>query len=93
MKPWQIVVLLYLGILSIIGFASMGVDKYKAKHEKWRVPELTLFVIALLGGALGSVIGMQVFRHKTKHWYFNVFMPMILLLQIALVAFLFIKLG
>ncbi|MBQ7060220.1 MAG: DUF1294 domain-containing protein [Clostridia bacterium] len=91
MKPWQIILLAVIGIMSVAGFASMGIDKSRAKNDKWRIPEKTLFLIALLGGALGSVLGMQVFRHKTKHWYFAVFMPMILLVQIAIVAFLFIK--
>lgn len=91
MKPWQIILLAVIGIMSVVGFASMGIDKSRAKNDKWRIPEKTLFLIALLGGALGSVLGMQVFRHKTKHWYFAVFMPMILLVQIAIVVFLFIK--
>ena len=91
MKTWQIIVLAYIFVMSVVGFISMGADKQKAKKGKWRTPEATLFIIALLGGALGSVIGMQVFRHKTKHWYFALFMPLILVAQIALVAFLFVK--
>ncbi|MBQ2110557.1 MAG: DUF1294 domain-containing protein [Clostridia bacterium] len=91
MKTWQIIVLAFIFIMSVVGFISMGADKQKAKKGKWRTPEATLFIIALLGGALGSVIGMQVFRHKTKHWYFALFMPLILVAQIALVAFLFVK--
>ncbi|MBQ1684186.1 MAG: DUF1294 domain-containing protein [Clostridia bacterium] len=93
MKTWQIIVLAFIFIMSVVGFISMGADKQKAKKGKWRTPEATLFIIALLGGALGSVIGMQVFRHKTKHWYFALFMPLILVAQIALVAFLFVKFG
>ena len=91
MKPWQIVLLAAIFIMSVVGFVSMGVDKNRAKKDKWRIPEKTLFLIALLGGSLGSVLGMQVFRHKTKHWYFAVFMPMILLVQIGLVVWLFVK--
>ena len=91
MKTWQIIVLAYIFVMSVVGFISMGADKQKAKKGKWRTPEATLFIIALLGGALGSVIGMHVFRHKTKHWYFALFMPLILVAQIALVVFLFIK--
>ncbi len=91
MKTWQIIVLAFIFIMSVVGFISMAADKQKAKKGKWRTPEATLFIIALLGGALGSVIGMQVFRHKTKHWYFALFMPLILVAQIALVAFLFVK--
>ena len=91
MKPWQIIVLAFILIMSVVGFISMGADKQKAKKGKWRTPEATLFLIALLGGALGSVLGMYVFRHKTKHWYFALFMPLILIAQIALVVFLFVK--
>lgn len=92
MKTWQIVVIVYMLVMSIAGFISMGVDKRRAVKGKWRVSEAALFVIALIGGALGSVIGMRVFRHKTKHWYFVVFMPLIMVIQIALIVFLFIKL-
>ena len=92
MKTWQIIVLVYMLVMSIAGFISMGVDKRRAAKGKWRVSEAALFVIALIGGALGSVIGMRVFRHKTKHWYFVVFMPLIMIIQIALIVFLFIKL-
>lgn len=91
MKTWQIITLAFIFVMSVVGFISMGADKRKAKKGKWRTPEATLFIIALLGGALGSVLGMYVFRHKTKHWYFKLFMPLILLCQIALVVFLFIK--
>ena len=62
----------------------MYVDKYKAKKHKWRIPEKTLFLFAILGGSVGSILGMQICRHKTKHWYFVVFMPLILILQLIL---------
>lgn len=78
----------YLLIMNIAGFASMGIDKAKAKKHAWRIPEATLFTIALLGGSIGSIVGMQLFRHKTKHWYFVVGMPAILILQIVIVSFL-----
>lgn len=66
----------------------MGIDKAKAKKHAWRVSEATLFAIALLFGSLGSILGMQVFRHKTRHWYFKWGMPIILLIQIGLILFL-----
>lgn len=81
------IVLLYLLIINVIGFGSMGLDKRKAQKNRWRIPEATLFVIAFLGGSLGSVLGMHIFRHKTKHWYFRFGMPLILLLQLAAGAF------
>lgn len=86
----QVIMLLaiYLLIMNIIGFAIMGIDKYKAKKRAFRIPEATLFVIAIIGGSIGSILGMQIFRHKTRHWYFVYGMPVILILQIALVLFL-----
>ena len=70
---------------SLIAFITMGADKRKAQKGRWRVPEATLFLFALLGGALGATLGMHLFRHKTKHWYFRWGLPLILLAQIALV--------
>lgn len=67
----------------------MFFDKQKAKRGKWRVPEKTLFLFALLGGSLGTTLGMNVFRHKTKHWYFKFGMPLIFILQI--VAYIYLK--
>lgn len=81
-------IIIYLIIVNIVGFAIMGIDKRKAIKRSFRVPEATLFIIALIGGSLGSIIGMRVFRHKTRHWYFVVGMPAILLIQIALLVFL-----
>lgn len=78
----------YLIIINLIGFVIMGVDKLKAKKRAWRIPESTLFVVALIGGSLGTTIGMHVFRHKTRHWYFLYGMPAILLIQIAIVVVL-----
>lgn len=74
----------YLIIINIIGFISMGIDKYKAVHHKWRIPEKTLFIMALAGGSAGSIAGMQLFRHKTKHPSFFIGMPVILILQVII---------
>ena len=76
----------YLIIVNLIGFFIMGVDKLKAKKRAWRIPESTLFVVALIGGSLGTTVGMHVFRHKTRHWYFLYGMPAILVIQIAIVV-------
>lgn len=83
----------YVLIALLIGtnvnaFALMGIDKHRAEKHRWRIPERTLFLSALLFGGLGAVLGMRVFRHKTKHWYFAVGMPVILLAQLALLGFL-----
>lgn len=77
---------IYLVVINLINFAEMGLDKRKSKKEQWRVPESRFFVLALLGGSLGGWIGMNVFHHKTKHWYFRFGLPAIFFLQIAAVA-------
>lgn len=79
----------YLVAVNLAGFAAMGIDKAKAKKRAFRIPEATLFLIAIIGGSIGSILGMQLFRHKTKHWYFVWGMPIILILQIALVLLLY----
>ena len=78
------VVALWLCFTSAIDFALMGVDKWKARRDAWRIPESTLWLFALLGGALGGTLAMQVFRHKTRHWYFRFGFPLLTVLQIAL---------
>lgn len=83
MELWQIL-LIYFLIINVIGFFFMGIDKLRAKKQVWRVPEKTLFLIAVLGGSVGTNIGMYVFRHKTKHWYFVIGMPLILIAQVGL---------
>ena len=80
-------ILIYLGIINLIGFFSMFLDKQKAKRGKWRIPEKTLFLLAVIGGSLGTTLGMHVFRHKTKHWYFKFGMPFILIVQIVLIFY------
>lgn len=74
----------YLVVINLTGFAMMGIDKRKAVKKLWRIPEYTLFIIAIIGGSVGSIIGMRVFHHKTRHWYFVYGMPAILILQILL---------
>lgn len=73
---------------TLIAFILMGVDKWKAVHDSWRIPEKTLFLSAILGGSAGALAGMYLFRHKTKHRSFTIGMPLILILQAALVLFL-----
>lgn len=79
---------IYFIIINLIGFLSMYLDKYKAKKHLWRIPEATLFIIAIIGGSIGSILGMRVFHHKIRHWYFVYGMPAILIIQIALVLLL-----
>lgn len=81
------ILIIYLVIINIIAFALMGIDKKRAQNKEWRISEAMLFATALLFGSLGSNIGMKYFRHKTKHWYFVVFMPLILVIQVLILAF------
>lgn len=83
-----ILLIVYFLVMTIIGYVSMGVDKAKAKKHAWRIPEATLFSIAILGGSIGSIIGMYHFRHKTKHWYFVAGMPIIFFIQLAIAVHL-----
>lgn len=83
MDIWEKALLLYGIVINVIGFGLMGIDKRRARKHQWRIPEKTLFLTALLFGSLGSWAGMYVFHHKTKHWYFVVGMPLILVLQVV----------
>ena len=81
----------YLLLMNIVGFYVMYSDKRRAIKHRFRIPERTLFIVSLLGGSIGTWAGMYLFRHKTKHWYFVVGMPLILLCQcVGAVYYLFI---
>lgn len=82
------ILLIYLAVINLTGFLMMAIDKHKAKIKAWRIPESNLFLIAIVGGSLGSLAGMFIFRHKTKHWSFLIGMPLILFVQLALVLWL-----
>ena len=83
------VLLLWLAVINLAAFVLMAADKSRAKRQgARRIPEKTLFLSALLGGSVGAILGMQLFRHKTKHWYFVWGMPLILIAQIALALWL-----
>lgn len=86
----QTVILTYLVLLNLAGFSIMGIDKRRARKHMWRISERALFLTAVLGGSVGTLAGMYTFRHKTKHWYFVIGMPLILILQAGIaVYFLF----
>ena len=93
MKPVMIAVTAVLLVMNIISFFLMMHDKQCAKKNKRRVPEKTLFLAAILFGAFGGTLGMFIFRHKTKHWYFRVFFPLLMILQAALIGYLWTKTG
>ena len=78
----------WLIAINLVTFAVYGIDKRRARRGAWRVPDKTLFLLPLLGGSIGALLGMRVFRHKTKHWYFVWGVPAILLAQLALAVWL-----
>ncbi len=80
-------ILIYILIINIIGFFAMWLDKQNAKKGKWRISENNLFIITVLGGSIGTIAGMYVFRHKTKKIKFTIGMPAILILEILLVVY------
>lgn len=83
---------IYLVFINILAFVLMSTDKAKAKRNAWRIPEKTLFLSAILGGSIGAILGMQLFRHKTKHRSFVIGMPAILVAQVVIALALW-KLG
>lgn len=78
----------YLLGINAVAFIMYGIDKYKAKKAKWRISEATLLLLAVLGGSIGAWMGMKVWHHKTMHKKFKYGIPAILLMQIALMAYL-----
>lgn len=87
------IAVVYWIVINMIGFAIMGIDKKRAIRGAFRISEASLFLTALLGGALGCTLGMNHFRHKTKHWYFKYGMPAIFTVQAFLVLFLLLRQG
>ena len=83
-----IILLIYLAIVNIAGFAEMGIDKNRARRGAYRIPEANHFLTAAIGGSIGSILGMYSFRHKTKHLQFVIGMPTILLIQIGIVGYI-----
>ena len=86
------VIIAVLFVMNLLAFALMGIDKAKAKAGAWRIPEKTLFLVTALFGGLGGTLGMNVFRHKTKHWYFKFGFPALLVIQLAVLALVLPKL-
>lgn len=89
MERYAIIILLsYLLVANLVAFAAYGIDKWKAKKDKWRIPESTLLWMAALGGSIGAWMGMRVWHHKTMHKKFKYGVPAIIIAQIALVCYL-----
>ncbi|WP_058307144.1 DUF1294 domain-containing protein [Gracilibacillus massiliensis] len=80
---------IYLLIINSIAFLIMGIDKHKAKHNKWRIPEQRIWIVSIVGGALGAAIGMYTFRHKTKHKNFLILLPVLVIVETTLLLFLY----
>ena len=85
------IIAIYLLAINVIAFLTYGLDKLKAKKEMWRVPEKVLLLMAALGGSIGALLGMKVFHHKTQKWKFKIGVPTILVLQIAIAVFVWLK--
>ena len=85
--------IVYLVLINLAAAALMGIDKRRGRRHVWRIPEKTLFLSAILGGSVGAILGMLLFRHKTKHMSFVVGMPVILLIQLVIAGLLLWKTG
>ena len=78
----------YLFAINIVSFFLYGIDKYKAKKNKWRISEATLLMIAVIGGSIGAWVGMRIWHHKTMHKKFKYGIPVIIIFQVALAVYL-----
>ena len=85
--------LIYLLAVNAVTFIVYGIDKYKAKHAKWRISEATMLLLAVVGGSIGAWCGMKVWHHKTMHKKFKYGVPMIFLLQLALAVWIITKMA
>ena len=81
-------IICYLLAVNIVTFLLYGIDKYKAKKGKWRIPEATLLTMAAIGGSIGAWAGMRLWHHKTMHKKFKYGIPVIIILQVALAVYL-----
>lgn len=77
--------IIYFLFINMAGLFVMGIDKRKAIKGAWRIPEKTLFLFSIIGGSIGTLSGMYLFHHKTKHWYFVIGMPLILIMQLVII--------
>ena len=81
-----VIALVVIAVMNLVSFAFMGIDKRRARRGAWRISEKVLLLRTDCFGGLGGVLGMRVFHHKTQHWYFKVFFPVLLVVQIVLLA-------
>lgn len=83
------VIAISFAVMSLVAFCAFGIDKYKARHDRWRIPESTLLLIALFGGAVGAYLGMKAFHHKTMHKKFTIAVSLLALIHIAVIFWSF----
>ena len=83
------ILFVYLVIINLLSLFLMAEDKRRARRHLWRIPEKTLFLAVILGGGIGGTAGMFFFRHKTRHWYFRFFFPLLAVLQAAGLIYLY----
>ena len=81
------VALAYFITVNVLGLVLFGIDKWKAKHDKWRISEATLLSVTVIGGSIGAWVGMKVWHHKTMHKKFKYGIPLVMVLQLALLLF------
>ncbi|HIV85038.1 MAG TPA: DUF1294 domain-containing protein [Candidatus Prevotella intestinigallinarum] len=91
MNEIHIILTIYLIAINIATFFVYGIDKWKARRSKWRIPESTLLTLAVLGGSIGAFIGMRTWHHKTMHNKFKYGVPLIINLQVVLAVYIYIR--
>ena len=84
---YELYITAFLLSVNVIAFFMYGIDKWKAKKDKWRISEATLMWLAVIGGSIGAWLGMKVWHHKTMHKKFRYGLPLIIIVQIALIIF------
>ena len=91
MSTIDTIIIGYAIVINVITLLMYGIDKWKAKHSKWRIPEATLHIMAAVGGSIGAWTGIKLFHHKTLHKKFKYGVPAILILQLAIIVFIYLK--
>lgn len=91
MSTIEKIIISYVIIINVITLMMYGIDKWKAKHSKWRIPEATLLIMAAVGGSIGAWTGIKLFHHKTLHKKFKYGVPAIFLIQLGIVVFVYLK--
>ncbi|MBP8934244.1 MAG: DUF1294 domain-containing protein [Prevotella sp.] len=91
MSTIEKIIISYVIVINVITLMIYGIDKWKAKHSKWRIPEAILLIMAAVGGSIGAWTGIKLFHHKTLHKKFKYGVPAIFLIQLGIVVFIYLK--